>query len=190
MNEADTCRKFVLPKLLSAGWDADPHSFTEQRTFTDGRIVVAGGRTFRRPQKRADWANPEKRSDIIARLAERGIDFGELAAAAVQPGADPLDLLCHVAFNAPLRTRRERADRLRREKKDFFDRYGPEARAILNELLDKYTDHGAAEFVIPDVLKLPPLSGHGNPMEIASFFGGAEKLGEAVRQLQNLLYAA
>lgn len=54
MNEADTCRKYVLPKLIAAGWDNDPHSFTEQKTFTDGRIVVTGNLTRRRRQKRAD----------------------------------------------------------------------------------------------------------------------------------------
>lgn len=54
-NEAYTCRKYVLPKLIDAGWDNDPHSFTEQKTFTDGRIVVAGSKVSRRPQKRADY---------------------------------------------------------------------------------------------------------------------------------------
>src|SRR2546425_11109686 len=55
ITEADTCRKYVLPKLLQAGWDNDPHSFTEQKTFTDGRIVVTGNKTRRRPSKRADY---------------------------------------------------------------------------------------------------------------------------------------
>jgi type I restriction enzyme R subunit len=45
--EADTCRKYVLPNLIEAGWDNGPHSFTEQRTFTDGRIVIAGEKIFR-----------------------------------------------------------------------------------------------------------------------------------------------
>ncbi|MBI4746311.1 MAG: hypothetical protein HY786_07200 [Deltaproteobacteria bacterium] len=54
-NEADTCRKYILPKLIEAGWDNNPHSFTEQKTFTDGRIVVAGSRVSRPPQKRADY---------------------------------------------------------------------------------------------------------------------------------------
>lgn len=139
---------------------------------------------------RAHWKNPEKRAEIIQQLAERGIDFDELAAAANQPGADPFDLLCHVAFNAPLRSRRERADRLRKEEKDFFDKHGPKARAVLDELLEKYAEHGTAQFVIPDVLKVPPLSKHGNVMEIAEFFGGPERLREAVSQLQALLYAA
>ena len=54
-NEADTCRKYVLPKLLAAGWDEEPHFFAEQWAFTDGRIVVSGNRIKRPPQKRADY---------------------------------------------------------------------------------------------------------------------------------------
>lgn len=141
-------------------------------------------------EMREQWADPEGRSEIIALLEERGIDFDELAAASNQPEADPFDLLCHVAFNAPLRTRRERADRLRNERKDFFDRYGPEARAVLNELLEKYAEHGTAQFAIPDVLKVPPISSHGNVREIAGLFGGPQELREAIQQLQRLLYAA
>lgn len=139
---------------------------------------------------RLDWADPERRREIIARLAERGIDFDELARMARQPDADPLDLLCHLAFNTPLRTRRERAQRMRAEKKDFFERFGAEARLILEELLEKYTEHGAAQFVLPEVLEVPPLNRHGNVMEIAGLFGGPEKLRAAVNELQTLLYAA
>jgi len=139
---------------------------------------------------RGEWADPEQRREIIEKLAERGIDFDGLAQAANQPAADPLDLLCHLAFNAPLRTRRERAQSLRTDKKDFFEHFGPEARQVLDELLEKYTDHGAAQFVLPDVLKVQPLSDHGNPMEIAALFGGPEKLRDAVNELQALLYAA
>lgn len=138
----------------------------------------------------AQWADPVQRAEIIQRLAERGIDFDDLAKAAGQPDADPFDLLCHVSFNAPLRTRRERADRLRKEKKGFFDQYGPQAKEILAELLEKYAEYGTAQFVIPDVLKVPPISEHGNVIEIAEFFGGTERLRAAVNQLQTLLYAA
>ena len=113
-----------------------------------------------------------------------------MARAAQQPDADPLDLICHLAFNAPLRTRRERAQRLRSEKKDFFDQFGAAAREVLDELLDKYSEHGAAQFVLPDVLELAPINRHGNVMEIAALFGGPEKLRAAVNELQTLLYAA
>lgn len=139
---------------------------------------------------RDEWADPQRRSDIIERLEERGIDFDHLAETANQPDADPLDLICHLAFNAPLRTRRERAQRLRTDRRDFFDQFGPDARQILDELLDKYTEHGTAQFVIPDVLEVPPISEHGNVIEIANRFGGVEQLRQAVIQLQTLLYAA
>jgi type I restriction enzyme, R subunit len=66
ITEADTCRKYVLPKLNAAGWDTAPHSFTEQKTFTDGRIVMAGSKIRRRPQKRADYLLRYTRDFAIA----------------------------------------------------------------------------------------------------------------------------
>jgi type I restriction enzyme R subunit len=66
ITEADTCRKYVLPRLTSAGWDTDPHSFTEQKSFTDGRIIVTGTRSSRRPQKRADYLLRYTRDFMIA----------------------------------------------------------------------------------------------------------------------------
>jgi type I restriction enzyme, R subunit len=139
---------------------------------------------------RSKWSNAEERAAIIEALEDRGISFEELANAANQPEADPFDLLCHVAFNAPLRTRRERAEMLRKEKKDFFDEYGEPARQILNEMLDKYVDYGTAQFQIPEILKLPPISDRGTVIEIAALFGGADKLRSAVQQMQAFLYAS
>jgi type I restriction enzyme R subunit len=142
------------------------------------------------PELRARWADPAKRSEIIEQLTERGVSFADLAEAAQQPEADPFDLLCHLAFNAPLRTRRERAQQLRESRQDFFARFGAEAREILEHLLEKYAEFGDAQFVLPDVLRVPPLSEHGQVNEIVRMFGGTEQLREAVNQLQNLLYAA
>ncbi len=138
---------------------------------------------------REQWANPKERAEVIRQLEERGINFNDLAESVGQPEADPFDLLCHLAFNAPLRTRRERAERLKHDRKDFFACYGPEARAILEDMLEKYARHGTAQFVVPDILKVPPISERGNVIEIANYFGGAEKLREAVNELQTLLYA-
>jgi hypothetical protein len=67
--EADTCRKFVQPKLQAAGWDNEPHSIVEQRTFTDGRIFVVGSKTGRRKQKRADYLDAlQAKVDELKRL--------------------------------------------------------------------------------------------------------------------------
>jgi type I restriction enzyme R subunit len=149
------------------------------------RMLVASA-----PELRAQWADAEKRAEIISKLAERGIDFEQLAEQAKQPEADPFDLLCHLAFNAPLRTRRERAQQLRESQKDFFAQYSTEARQILDELLEKYAEHGDAQFVLPEVLKVPPISNHGQVGDIVKVFGGTDKLRGAVNQLQTLLYAA
>lgn len=137
---------------------------------------------------RKRWADADKRREIIEALRQRGIDFGELAEQTGQPDADPFDLLCHLAFNAPLRTRRERAQRLKSERKDYFEKFSPEARQVLDELLEKYAEHGDAQFVLPDVLKVPPISTHGQPAEIIKLFGGPDALRQAVNDLQGLLY--
>jgi len=139
---------------------------------------------------RARWADAGQRADIIQQLSERGIDFAAVAAQAGQPDADPFDLLCHLAFNAPVLTRRERADRVKRQQTALFNYLGPEARQILDLLLEKYATDGELQFTLPDVLKVPPISYHGNVSEIARHFGGIEQLGTAVNQLQSLLYAA
>ncbi len=138
---------------------------------------------------RRAWQDASGRAAVIAELGERGIDFENLADQAKQPDADPFDLLCHLAYNAPLRSRRERADRVRRDEFAFFDEYGPKAREVLSALLDKYADHGTAQFALP-ILQVPPISEQGNVMEIAAAFGGADRLRLAVEHLQDLLYAA
>jgi type I restriction enzyme R subunit len=139
---------------------------------------------------RVRWANASQRADIIQQLAERGIDFQTVAAQAGKPDADPFDILCHLAFNAPVLTRRQRADRVKKHETAFFKFFAPEAREILNDLLEKYAADGELQFTLPDVLKVRPISDHGNVNEIIGKFGGADQLRNAVNQLQSLLYAA
>ena len=131
-----------------------------------------------------------QRRRILKALDERGIDLEELRQTTGRQEADPFDLLCFLAYGGPLYTRRERVERLRRNKPDFFDRYRPEARAILDDLLDKYLEHGMAQFAMPDILKVPPISTHGNIMEIVRYFETADRMHQAVDQMQALLYAA
>jgi len=139
---------------------------------------------------RARWADAGQRANIIQQLVDRGIDFSQVAAQAGKPDADPFDLLCHLAFNAPVLTRRQRADRVKKQQTAFFKFFAPEAREILNDLLEKYAADGELQFTLPDVLKVPPISQHGNVNEIIGKFGGADQLRNAVNQLQSLLYAA
>jgi type I restriction enzyme, R subunit len=139
---------------------------------------------------RSKWGDAVERAAIIAGLEERGITFEEMAEAANQPDADPFDLLCHIAYNAPLRTRRERAQALRRDKKDFFEEYGSDARAVLDDILEKYVEYGTAQFQVPEILKVPPISQRGTVPDIIRMFGGAEHLRRALQKMQQHLYAA
>ena len=160
---------------------------TEFIDYTAGRV-----RTLcRDPNDLLDrWQDQKRRTEIVAELESRGVTFEELAEATGHPEADAFDLLCHLAFNAPLRTRKERAARLRKEKQDFFDQYGPEAKTILLDLLAKYEEFGLTQTEIPDALKVPPISERGNVGEIIGFFGGPEQLRDAISELQSLLYSA
>jgi type I restriction enzyme R subunit len=83
-----------------------------------------------------------------------------------------------------------RSVRTSSKRKDFFDKYSPEAHQILDELLEKYAQHGDAQFVLPDVLHVPPISEHGQPGEIIRLFGSPEKLRQAVNDLQAMLYGS
>ncbi len=138
---------------------------------------------------RSKWSDAQQRATIITALEEHGISFDQLREVSKEPDADPFDLLCHIAYNAPLRTRRERAEMLRREKKDFFERYSPEARQVLTDILDKYIEYGTEQFQIPDILEVPPISERGNLSEIIAMFGTPDQLRSAVNEMQTLLYA-
>jgi hypothetical protein len=100
------------------------------------------------------WADPTQRNEIMDMLAERNIDFDELKAVTSQPDADPFDLLCHIVFGSPVLTCRQRAEQLRRQKPDFFEQYGAEAREILETLLDKYSPLGEQRRIVARVEEL------------------------------------
>jgi len=145
---------------------------------------------WRTPDELRDlWIDAERRDELIAELAKRGIELSALAEAAKMPDADPLDLLCHLAFRSPVRTRKERAAKLKENPTAFLGKYSKEAREILTAMLDKYTDHGTDQFAIPEILEVPPISAYGNIPEIIGFFGGPEQLRAAVGEMQRVLYA-
>ncbi|MBI2060109.1 MAG: DEAD/DEAH box helicase family protein [Nitrospirae bacterium] len=172
-------------------YEMDEHGNQLKATkYTDYTMEQVRSMFSSAAELRSKWTRAEERSRIIDALAERGITIERLAEVAGQHDADPFDLLCNVAYSLPLRSRRERAEQVRKGNTDFLGRYTKEAREILNLLLDKYIEHGVAEFRIPDILKVSPLSSHGNIIEIAARFGGTDKLREAVAELQSLLYAA
>ncbi|MCA1948844.1 MAG: DEAD/DEAH box helicase family protein [Armatimonadetes bacterium] len=174
----------VVYELDSSGKKLRVVKFTDYASEQVRSIVPSAA------ELRSRWTRAEERAAILQALEARGVALEQLAENTCRPEADPFDLLCHVAYNAPLRTRRERAERLRKGRLDFWDYFQPEAREILQEILEKYVEHGTGGFSIPDILKVPPLADHGNVLEIAGKFGGPEQLRAAVEQMQTLLYEA
>ncbi|OGP59319.1 MAG: DEAD/DEAH box helicase [Deltaproteobacteria bacterium RBG_13_61_14] len=174
----------IVYELDSSGRQLRVVKFTDYASEQIRSLYTSGA------ELRSHWSNAEERAEIINSLEERGIALKQLAENANQPDADPFDLLCYIAYNAPLRTRRERAEKLCKGKIDFWFQFQPEARKILEEILDKYIEHGTAQFKIPEILKVPPISEHGNVMEIAGKFGGPDPLRKALEQMQSLLYEA
>jgi type I restriction enzyme, R subunit len=118
-------------------------------------------------------------------LHKAGITLEELTEKSNRPDSDPLDLLLHVAYNAPLLSRRERAEKMRQSKPNFFNTYTPAARQVLDELLSKYADFGPH---LAGVLRVPPFSQYGTAVEIARLFGGASAMKQAVDRMKALLY--
>lgn len=99
---------------------------------------------------------------------------------------DDFDFICHVAFDRKPLTRKERANNVK--KRDFLSRYGADARAVLEALLQKYMNTGIYDLESLDVLKLDPLKQFGAPSKIVKLFGGKEGYLKAIRELEEELY--
>ncbi|TWT33912.1 Type-1 restriction enzyme R protein [Posidoniimonas corsicana] len=132
------------------------------------------------------WTSAERKQAIIDELEEQGVLF-EALADEVGADLDAFDLICKVAYDQPPLTRRERADKVR--KRDYFTKYGDEARAVLEALLQKYSDGGIQSLEDLDVLKVEPLRSFGTPIEIVRRFGGKQGYLKALLELENALYA-
>ena len=132
------------------------------------------------------WSSAEQKEAIVAELEENGVLFAELADL-VGKDFDPFDLVCHVAFDQPPLTRRERAENVR--KRNYFAKYGEQARAVLEALLEKYADEGIETIESLNILKVQPLDNFGTPVEIVRLFGGTDQYKTAVKELETALYS-
>ncbi len=161
----------------------------------DGKLITESLRDYTRNavQKEYEsldaflrrWNAAERKEIIIKALEEQGVLF-EALAEQVGVDFDPFDLICHVVFDQPLLTRRERANNLR--KQDYFTRYAEPARAVLDALLNKYADEGVENLEDLQILRLQPFNEVGTPMEIIRSFGGKSQYLQAVRGMQKELY--
>jgi type I restriction enzyme R subunit len=131
------------------------------------------------------WNSAEKKKSIIDELESHGIILENLMEE-VKKDLDIFDLICHVAWDMPALTRRERAEQVK--KRNYFTKYGEKAKDVLNALLDKYASEGIENIEELSVLKVDPFNNLGTPSEIIKLFGNKENYLNAIRELEQELY--
>ncbi len=133
------------------------------------------------------WNAAEKKAEITDLLRESGIDLEALKQDRNMEEVDDFDFICHIAYGKKPLTRRERAENVK--KRDVFNKYGEQARKVLEALLDKYADGGISQLESRTVLRLDPFRQMGSPANIAKFFGGNQQYISAVKELEQLIYS-
>jgi len=132
------------------------------------------------------WKSTERKEAIIEELAEEGL-FLEPLLEEVGKDLDPFDLICHIAFDQPPLTRCERVNNVK--KRDVFNKYGLQARAVLEALLAKYQDEGiVAGLDNVKILEIHPFNTMGTPLQLIKEFGSKASFENAVHELQSALY--
>ncbi|MGZ5054780.1 MAG: EcoAI/FtnUII family type I restriction enzme subunit R [Methylobacter sp.] len=162
----------------------------------DGTLITESYRDFTRKQIKTEfasldeflqrWNSAKKKQAIIDLLEDYGIVLDNLAAEVGKDYGD-FDLIAHIAYDQPPLTRMERANNVK--KRNYFTKYGEQARAVLTALLDKYADEGIVTIENAKVLKLKPFSDIGTPVEIINqVFGGKDQYETAIQELEQELY--
>lgn len=171
---------------------------TERVEYMDenGKLVTESLRDYSRKAIRAHyasldaflrrWKGEERKEVVMEELAEEGLPLQPLMDE-VGTDLDPFDLICHIAFDQPPLTRRERADQVR--KRDVFTKYGPQARAVLEALLAKYQDEGVVGGLDNvKLLEIRPFNQMGTPFQLIQPFGTKAGFEQAVHDMQAALY--
>ncbi len=133
------------------------------------------------------WNSAEKKQAVIEELEANSIIY-ENFKEEVGKEMDIFDMILHCAYDMPPLTRKERAERVK--KRNYFAKYGEEARAVLETLLEKYADDGIENIESLSVLKVQPFDKFGSPVEIIQLFGGKQNYLNAIAELEQELYKA
>lgn len=184
-------------KIRVAG--VDVHVLSERRQFLDaqGRLITTSLKEYTKNEiissyRSLDnflqaWNEAEKKRAVIEELEKQGLIFEELKEE-IKSDLDVFDLICHIAWDAPALTRRERAENVR--KRNYWTKYGDKARAVLAALLDKYAESGIENIEDMKILTVDPLKDLGTPTELVAAFGGKPQYLAALRELEAEIYRA
>ncbi|WP_263081284.1 DEAD/DEAH box helicase family protein [Endozoicomonas sp. Mp262] len=163
---------------------------------TDGKLVTESFKDYTRKTMAKQfaslddfvkkWQSAERKQAVIDELEREGI-FWEMLADEIGKDLDPFDLICHVVYDQPPLTRKERAENVK--KRNYFTQYSDTAQTVLNSLLDKYADAGVQEIENKNVLKVAPFTTLGRPIEIVKKgFGKPANYEQAISELEAEIY--
>jgi type I restriction enzyme, R subunit len=193
--DGEITRKQKREKYVIADEEVSVAFIREQYHGKDGKLITESIKDYTRKTVSQEYASldaflkkwhfSEQKQAIIQELQELGVPL-EALEKEIGKDFDPLDLICHVVFDQPPLTRKERANNVR--KRNYFSNYGEQARTVLNALLDKYADEGIEDIESLDVLKVQPISDLGTPLEIIKIFGGKQNYLQALSVLKSELY--
>jgi type I restriction enzyme R subunit len=184
------------PKVYVAGVDVSILNVRVKHLDGSGKLITESLRDYTRKgllkefrsldEFLARWNQADKKAALIAELETQDIILENLRDE-VKKDFDLFDMICHVAWDMPALTRRERAEQVK--KRNYFTRYGEQARLVLSALLDKYASEGIENIEDMHVLTLDPIKQIGTPAEIVNkIFGGREKYLEALKELEKEIY--
>ncbi|MDD2308017.1 MAG: DEAD/DEAH box helicase family protein [Desulfuromonadaceae bacterium] len=182
-------------KVYVAGIDVSVLNERVQYLGTNGKLTTGSLKEYTRngllqefrtlDDFLARWNSAEKKKALIDQLAEHDVILENLQEE-IKKDLDLFDLICHIAWDRPALTRRERAEQVK--KRDYFTKYGDKARLVLQALLEKYAKDGIENIEEMKVLTIDPFKSIGTPAEIVNLFGGKEKYRTAVKELETEIY--
>ena len=181
----DGCKVEIIHKTVSV-YDANG-KLLRQESIVDYTKENIRGEYASLDNFIRQWSKEEKKEKIREMLLERGIDLELMKSDQNMADVDDFDFICHVAFDKKPLTRKERANNVK--KRDFLSKYSGVAREVLEALLDKYMNTGIYEIEKTEILKLDPFLKLGKPAKIAGYFGGKAGYLQAVKELEEAIYA-
>ena len=192
--EDETEKRFI--KFQVSGVAVKKMAERVQYYDTDGKLVTESFKDYTRNTIKKQfssldeftrkWQNADRKQAIIDELGNEGVIWQALEQD-VSKDLDPFDLICHVLYDQPPLTRKERADNVK--KRNYFTKYSDVAQKVLNALLDGYADQGVQAIEGKDALKANTIVSFGRPLEIAKkAFGGKQEYNDAISELEEFLY--
>lgn len=184
------------PKIYVAGVNVSVLNERVQHLDINGKLIIESLKDYTKKSILQEfrslddflayWNAAQRKKSVIEELESRGVIMENLMSE-VKRDLDIFDLICHVAWDMPALTRRERANRV--TKRNYFSKYGEKARSVIEALLNKYADEGIENMEDLEVLRIDPFNKMGTPAEIVNIFGGKDQYLHVIEELEKELYA-